>query len=299
MWHAKIERLLSNALEPYVTPLYAFFDKIQKGAESFSILPIFTSKEMESKLKKANPFYSSQLIEFGLENETFENLIQSETLDTLCQQISGQKVSVESLSLLNQCIEHGSERGKEASVIEMLQNSLDAIKSFDADRQNNSECVKKSLQARKNLDNLSRIEFQVELLQKDPSHLQHILKIRDPIGMFNLRTILVSFLIPGFSEKKGLLGEMGNGFFQTYRDAEKIFITTRLVEDPEKVYGIEIIPCKLNSEEINDAQVKIIDLSIEFLAKSPDFLERKSIFFLLILKGALPKLSWRLWRCMK
>ncbi len=64
------------------------------------------------------------------------------------------------------------------------------------------------------------------------------------VAEYLLQLPQVNFLIPEFSEKKDLVGEMGNGFFQSYPDAELITVKTRLLSDPRIVYFVQIKPLR-------------------------------------------------------
>jgi ATP-dependent Lon protease len=56
---------------------------------------------------------------------------------------------------------------------------------------------------------------------------------------------MADFLLPDYNTKgKDDVGEMGNGSQKMYKQAEKVLVLTRMVEDPNKVYLLEITPVR-------------------------------------------------------
>ena len=92
-----------------------------------------------------------------------------------------------------------------------------------------------------------------------------VLEEADQIGMQSLETLLADFLIPNYSNKcKDIdaVGEMGNGSYQMYRNAEMVTVKTRTLDDPSRVYFLRIIPIRhLETGEVIDLWHKCVDIT--------------------------------------
>jgi hypothetical protein len=71
-------------------------------------------------------------------------------------------------------------------------------------------------------------------------------------------------LIPNYSEKSkdaSAVGEMGNGSYQMYRDAEIVTLKTRTLDNPPKVYLLRIVPVRNEKGKVIDLRHTCVDVT--------------------------------------
>lgn len=254
-FHKSINVAAATDLRSVFEPIFVYLRNLEAGA--FDVERISTSRKVFERLKTSTNFTTLQIIQATQHEKDFEMALQQNDLPTLIELFSEQS-SDSSLQMVTQAVEHGSERDcLEASLTEALQNSLDAIRGF---LKKNPETEKKR----------SKIVFDVKLIQEgDATAPRLVATIRDFIGMESLKTLLCDFPIPNYSEKKEddeSVGEMGNGSFQMYRDAEAVFVKTRTLENPSRIYLLKVVPIRKNNEvvDLEHTCIDITDLEPEF-----------------------------------
>ena len=205
----------------------------------FQIRQYFVDEWFHPFLKKSeDPFTTNQLI-----NAAFSDKLRCNSLEEFKTCI--QEVSRETdLRVVSECVQQGSERDcKEAFFIESLQNSLDALIGFS---KNNS------------VEKREEITFAIAIVgEKCP---QLMLETSDQVGMPNIQTLLIDLSIPNFSQKKGVVGQMGNGLFQMYREAERVTVLTRVLED-NKVYLLVNTPYRDEGGNVIDIEQQCFDVT--------------------------------------
>jgi hypothetical protein len=243
----KIRQKLQPDDNPYVGDVTAGIGQIRKFLENALEQQeslkrvVFLKEPLQSSLV---PFTTNQLLNVFSGEDTIAGLVETAldagNLGEFLQAVS-QVLRDTTTRTLTSCIEFGSNRDPfQIAAIECFQNSLDAAKAY----------LRTSSSVKRNVENFY---FSVE---KTEDGGQLIFKIKDDVGIKDLKTLIIDVLLPNFSEKKqeeGNVGLMGNGGFQIYKEAEKVVITTRLLKD-EKVYVLQVTPQR------ND-EGRVIDLS--------------------------------------
>ena len=220
-----------NLLTPLGNYFFHILEEKGKTGKTFTIQPQAVSESISKKLENTDTFTSLQMIHAAKNSSSdFEKALLQGDLPQGIAIARGQPEESE-LQMIGQAVEHGSERpGMVSTLIEAFQNSVDAIRGF----------LKKNPQVPAEK---ATVAFDVRMVgEKKPKLL---LEVTDQIGMQSLKTLLADFLIPNYSEKGGdSVGEMGNGSYQMYREAEAVTIKTRTLDHPSKVYFLRIEPIR-------------------------------------------------------
>ncbi|HEV2601801.1 MAG TPA: hypothetical protein VGT41_05935 [Candidatus Babeliales bacterium] len=227
---------------------------------------------------KPQSFTLKQLINAHCQQAGLEELFEATqkhalcSLDALVQKITSQDIEV-AFDKIEQAIEAGSEKSPiTATITESLQNSVDVIKAFVADVMQGAPHYKKSYEARTSryseeqvLHEASQIQFQVASITTASQVKQLELSIRDFIGFPSLKSLMTDFLIPDFSNKNpelGNIGDMGNGLFKIYQQADAVFVITRLLDSPNKTYALVIKPMRNpQTGRVQDLTITAQDIS--------------------------------------
>jgi len=174
---------------------------------------------------------------------------------------------------IRQAVEAGSEKNPvEASVIEALQNSVDAVKGFLASLEHQDASAHASLQKRDQamsdqnpLDQIRTIEYELVRVSGNCADQEQMgLTIADYVGMPGLETILTNLMLPDYSDKsraQGNVGDMGNGTFNLYKDATEVVFVTRSVRNPEKVFALKVTPIRDEDNLVYDLILQSADVS--------------------------------------
>jgi hypothetical protein len=171
------------------------------------------------------------------------------------------------LRKLIEATEFASERsGVQRTVIELVQNSLDATIDFSKKSKSGDPSVAASLEARRSagvsvVEEAPKVELDFRLYDAGEVS-QLIIEVRDRAGIPNLEVLMTDLLLPDFSRKSGAdsIGQLGNGFFQIYPEAEEVTVTTRLVSDPSKVYQLGLVPMRDENGHIESISVSLREL---------------------------------------
>jgi hypothetical protein len=249
---------------------------LQRAAEQGHLLAVkthFIDLPYQSALdKEERSFKARALLKAFQTHPEMEKWVASKEIEELLNYLLLQ-TGDEGSTVYNLAIQHSTGRlGTDASIIETTQNSADAICNFAKKLEKNDPSIVTYFKKRMQLQgwpeaeaSLNNILYAVEMIKEERTYLA--LQIEDSIGMQSLKTLLFDFLIPDTSEKSkeaGNIGEMGNGSFQIYRDAEQVTLLTRLVEDPDKFYFVRILPIREGGEVV-DLSIKICDVSSQFV----------------------------------
>ncbi|HEY4832363.1 MAG TPA: hypothetical protein VIH61_07395, partial [Waddliaceae bacterium] len=247
-----IEKVLDGIEFTYLLfPIVDYLTQIDGNAFDVdaSLIPL----EMQKRLQTAPSFTSKQIINAARKGDQFSTTLQKGDLSATVEMVRKESKASD-LQIITHAVEHGSERdGTEATLIEAFQNSLDAIRGYI---KKNPECSEEKV----------KVSFDVRIVQKTDVETPHlVLELSDYIGMSSLKTLLADFLIPNYSEKSKegeSVGEMGNGSYQMYRDAEMVTVMTRTIEHPSKIYFLRIVPLRdPETQEVVDLRHKCIDVT--------------------------------------
>lgn len=218
---------------------------------SFEVDRSFVSRLVQDDLAQAPTFTSKQIMNAAQRNDLFlKILLKGDLLEAIS--LFRKELEESDLQMITQAV-HGSERrGTDATLIEAFQNSVDAIREYV---RKNPRCGAEK----------TKISFDVRVVE-EPGHKTPnlVLEVFDPIGMPSLKTLLADFLIPNYSEKSPLnesVGQMGNGSYQMYRDAEMVTLMTRTQEFPSKVYLLRTVPQRNHNQEVVDLIHQCIDVT--------------------------------------
>lgn len=216
-------QLILNAIESesnFLNPQYA---------QKFENAPLFTTNQLLNALST---------IDFS----------QINTLEKFHQAVAPIPTK-HSSTLVKTSIEYASDRDPlQACLFELVQNSGDAIISL---HRRWPQKVKK---------NSSHIVFGIDIFRPQNFPGQLLLSIRDFAGMQDLQTLVLH--VPHLSRKQGepdLVGEMGNGSFQIYKDVEMVTRQTRVLSD-NKVYLQKIVVLRDQEGKAYDLQHKCIEI---------------------------------------
>ena len=238
-------------LKDHASSLYAvgtdfFYDILSMPQWSTRLQP-HPLERLPNAVKEAAPFSCGQLIHIAFaEAEKFRNALERGDLQAALAEVRSAPLAT-GVNVINQCIEHGSERDPlEASLLETVQNGLDAY--MGSSRGSGS------------------INVYIEIVQaREEGLAQLMLKISDPVGFSDLRSLMTNLLLPNFSEKSkqlGLVGEMGNGFFQIFKTASSVTIRTRTVAEG-RPFLLYIEPVRAGEKmEVIDLKVRAIEESV-------------------------------------
>nr|NGX58413.1 hypothetical protein [Chlamydiota bacterium] len=206
----------------------------------------FLPDEIKQLIGQNPSFGLKQLIEAVFQDPEIESKLQNGSLYEVVEIVRRTEGDLD-LNRVTQCVESTTERPAIGAVLtEWLQNSVDEIK-----KKQKAEGYKIEDKSR-----LNEVEFDVKVV-KDR---QLCLEIQDHVGMKSLATLL-EFLIPDHSRKsQDSIGVMGNGLFKMYQKAQQVVVTIRLLDDPDKVYMVTIVPIR-DSGKVVDLQLRWIDVS--------------------------------------
>lgn len=237
-----------NKMAGLISPMVSYFEEIE-GA-NFDIDLQMIEPLIAERLSEAKDFTSIQVIHAASHDDQFAQALREGNLKLAVESASKELRKTE-LQMVSHAVEHGSERTYfAATLMEAFQNAVDAIRGF----------IKKHPEADSKKTELS---FDVRIANPKNPHL--LLEITDHIGMQSLETLLADFLIPNYSQKgkeKEAVGEMGNGSYQMYREAEMVTVKTRTLDDPSRAYYLRIVPIRdFESQEVVDLSHKCVDIT--------------------------------------
>jgi hypothetical protein len=273
------ERTKTLINEPITQNIKNYLLDIANNRVGFAKKTSFVAAQL--KLPQTKTFTLKQLINAHCTGTGLSELLHSNDskinmtpaqLNTIIEHINQQEKNLE-FGKIEQSVEAGSEKSPVCGTItECLQNSVDSIKQFMNGIEQNKNEVQKSLQLRgsdkdKVLNNLSTLSFSLATMDSKVNNtFNHLsLTIRDHVGFSSFKSLITDFLLPDYSNKRpdlGNVGDMGNGSFKIYQQAEFVSIITRPIQDPEKVYMLAIVPLRNNvTKRVDDLSITIRDIS--------------------------------------
>ena len=175
---------------------------------------IYNLKDFPVQREKSFSFELSKFIDFIFQTDTTK-LQELNDYEKEYSVWDTEYKGIFDLQVVKIAANEGSTKSVPESVsIELLQNSLDVI-------------VEKKGKIGLNKDE-DTIEINVYKYDHDEIMSSIVLSVIDHIGINNFNTI-ISLMVPYLSDKvnqPNLTGEMGNGFFNVYRDTEKVRVST-------------------------------------------------------------------------
>lgn len=241
---SRVKQIFNPVLEPLIEYLTTF------ERNTFETDTDMIPQAIVKKLENAKEFTTIQVIHTAKKGEAFVQTLQAGELEPAIEKVR-QAPKETDLQMVTQAVEHGSERTYvAATLMEAFQNSADAIRSYLRHHPDAPQ-------------NKSQISFDVRFVDKQNPQL--LLEIGDQIGMQSLETLLADFLIPNYSKKgkqTDAVGEMGNGSYQMYREADMVTVKTRTLDNPSRVYFLRIFPIRdPRSGEVVDLSHKCVDIT--------------------------------------
>lgn len=202
----------------------------------FDATTSYLCPEVLSSINQQPQFTLIQLFKAHCIGKGLDTILKNNDLDSV-QQIAQQQSIHFELGKIMQNIEMGSERNPhEASLIECLQNSIDAARNA----YKNQPSISQEL--------LSKIIISLQTMQAQKIDKQHLcVTIKDHAGFGDLKTLLTDFILPDFSSKSpqgGEIGDMGNGSYKIYQRAQHVCVLTRTRNAPNLVYLLLIEPLR-------------------------------------------------------
>lgn len=191
---------------------------------------------------KHQPFTLKRLMKAHSIGAGLSTLLAQNKLTEAINIIKNTKGQIESNKIM-QCVEVGTERSPlQASITETLQNSLDAVKGFTGKRSTHN------------------IQLTIgQIPGRKPKLSSAYYSIKDDVGMPNLESLLADIIIPDYSRKSpttGNIGDMGNGLFQLYKDADEVLFITRITDDPNKVFTLQVLPQRNKDNLVDDLELR-------------------------------------------
>ena len=208
-------------------------------------------------------------------NNSFEDLSTKELFSKVSKSYKTYEKGSTKLQIVEIAVNEGTTKPfVQAIITELVQNSVDAIKSnFSSisDGEREEQSLKKSGD-----DNIDKKKNEIFI-----DTANNAISISDCVGISNLNSI-ISLLIPFLSSKDpndpNVTGEMGTGFFNVYRQpyVEKVYIITTSNESTIK---IECVPL-IENGVVYDIEYRIEIEKDTFFSTSPStspytFSERK------------------------
>jgi hypothetical protein len=179
-------------------------------------------------------------------SSVFQKDYETDRLIETIKQIKREKAPNIPLQMVEIAINEGSVRDVLVSTFfELYQNSLDALKEKDHNALMGSE-ISVTLN---------------EIRNPDTDQVSLVMKFSDTVGIAEKH--IMALMIPYYSSKSGLgasTGEMGNGFFNTYRSADYVCVQTRKDDFSLTITDIPIV----------DDSGRVVDLQKYFNVKGPD-----------------------------
>lgn len=259
--------------EPATKVIYEALKKFNTQQGNFNEVPQL-SPAVQQSISTASVFTLKQLIQAQTAQSGFIELLMNGDLGQALPIIQAQSPQL-AVSKITQNVEAGTEKDPlVGTLIETLQNSVDAIKQY-AENLGQDASYQRAFEERQRMcqtsqaaafDQLTSIRYKLECTAgSTPENKRVKLTLRDYVGMPTLKTLLTNFIIPDYSEKSralGNIGDMGNGSFIMYQNADFVSVVTRSITHPEKVYLLHITPKRnADSSLVEDLELRVVDVS--------------------------------------
>lgn len=214
----------------------------------------------------AQPVLLSQLLTAHCQGVGLLEHLNNNRIEELRSLVKGMPSA--KLGKITQNIEAGSEKDPiEGTIIESLQNSVDATKSLY------HECP--SLFNKNNFQARAHVDIQLGWMRNSADSSSVVLTLADYAGFPGLKELLTEFILPDLSNKslmQGLVGQMGNGSFKIYQNAEVVNILTRSIKDNRKCFWLAIRPIRSgDTKNVQDLELVWHDVSDHIASQAPDF----------------------------
>lgn len=175
--------------------------------------------------------------------------------------ILSQKAPKFKLGKVTQAIEAGSDKDYvQGTLLETFQNSVDAIKDY--------------LKTNKVREKIATIDYTLGFIEKENKR-QICLSIADHVGMASLKIILANLILPDYSEKTpaaGNVGDMGNGLFKIFQQAERVSVVTRLTSNDTLMYILDVFPVRDEISHLaGDLNLKLVEIKKDENGFEKDF----------------------------
>jgi len=273
----KADEYLENLVPEVVVKNFLSILKLQKTSyEKTESLPE-TLHQLEKKQQPQEEdfFPLSKLLIAHTHKAGLQDLLKDYKLQEVIEKakaITDEQAKNFELGKITQCIEAGSEKNAtEATAIEALQNSIDAIRGLY------THAWDKTLKDRNKNDDYKKdfatITYILGIKEVNEKQASLAMSIKDEVGFDTLSRLLSDLVLPDFSNKApqaGSIGDMGNGSFKMYQDAEQVSFLTRLTEDPNKFYLLIIKPNR-SAQKVTELELACKDISEYMLKHNNDF----------------------------
>lgn len=242
-------RIKLFANESATKSIRGFIKDVAQSESSFRKRSKFLNAPVDRYCNEVQSFMLKQLFALHVRGDGIKELLRQGKLGEIKAKLAALKSGADEgtqTAKITQDIEAGSEKSPiEASIIESLQNSIDAARSTLKVRQEAGTLLAAGVAKP---EQLATILYKLEMVdstsgEANKSHF--CLTLRDFVGFPTLETLLTDFILPDYSNKSpalGNIGDMGNGSFKMYQNAEKVAVLTRLLEKPDKAYLLTITP---------------------------------------------------------
>ncbi len=280
------DRLMYLKKEPIYVLIQNYLQEAITNIEHVKTRANFLSDRAVGALATEQPFTLQQLINAHCSSQGLAPLLakrqEEETFAQIMRHIH-QQTSTLDMGKIEQAVEAGSEKNPiNATLTECLQNSVDVIKQFVAGIARNDTVYDATRRERSKVGSTSwqqdaaTITYNVATVAGKKAGNNHLdITIHDAIGFPSLQTLVTDFLLPDFSSKTpgaGNIGDMGNGLFKMYQQAEMVSVITRLIENPGRVYWLTITPQRnVLSGRVENLSIVLKDISKEYVSSSKAF----------------------------
>lgn len=235
--------------------------------EMTSSLPPALSSVSQLDQQTVKPILLSQLVRAHCQaSGLFDDLVNNR-VDQIRARVT--HTTGTQLGKISQNIEAGSEKDPlEGTLIECLQNSIDATKSLYQ--------KSPSLFTTRNASARAHVDISLGWIRSTSPHTSSIvLTLQDYAGFPTLKELLADFILPDLSSKistQGSVGQMGNGSFKLYQDAQTVHILTRTTKDPARCFLLTITPVRSSlTNMVEDLQLVWHDVSSHIASIAPQF----------------------------
>jgi len=238
----------------------SFINNVIDSKDVIKKRDVFLSEFQENLVKKATSFsLQKQLIPAHARGKGLDCNDFSKTIKIILDQ-SEPKFK---LGKVTQAIEAGSDKDYvQGTLLETFQNSVDAIKDYVKNKKTRDK-------------DITTIDYNLGYQDKDDGHRHICLTIADHIGMASLKIILANLILPDYSEKTpaaGNVGDMGNGLFKIFQQADRVSVVTRLTDKDQSMYILDIVPERNKISNLaEDLNLKLVEIKKEDQGFEKDF----------------------------
>lgn len=239
-----LQERLETLKDEDATKIVQEYFKLRQESDSFSDVSYDYAAYLKTIPSGTPTFTLKKLMKAHATGSGLASLLKANDLNAVIKKIMETRGTIEGSKIM-QCIETGTEKSSMQASVELLQNALDAVKNYC--RNGGSR-------------NVQQIKISLgKIVNSNTALSSACLSIKDEVGMAGLENLLADVLIPDYSRKtpeNGDIGNMGNGLFHLYKDAEEVLFITRIISDPNKIYLLHVIPLRNNDGLVDDLQLR-------------------------------------------